>query len=631
MHQPRMGGQGQAWDHLLVSIWKTVWNCLGLLSSRDRRLLVFATLLQMGTAFLDLVGVLLLAVVGALAVAVIQGQQPPPLIQEVIGGLGLDGWTLDGLLALFAVVSAGLLLGKSVISTLLMRRVFQFLANRQVALSSSLASALLTRSIDVVQSRSSQERAFALTQGATAATIMVLGQAVVVVSEASLLLVLGLGLLAANPYVAIGCFSYFAIVAWGLHMILGRWANNAGGVVSRTDIASIGAIQEAISVFREIFVMNRRSHYINKVASLRQQAASALAAMPFMGTLSKYTYEASLVVGGFLLALVLFSTQTVEAAVGTLTLFVAAATRIMPSLLRLQLAALAVRHAAGLAEPTLELARVLEQQQVSRGPNGTTSVSCSRETNSSTFEPAVLLNQVSFVYPGSSRNALCNVSLSINAGTSVALAGKSGAGKSTLADVILGVLEPTSGEVFVGGRPPSDAIAIWPGQVAYVPQEARATNASVRENVALGLSPDEVDDTHVWHALDMAELANFIRGLPERLDTQIGEEGCRLSGGQRQRLGIARALFTQPKLLVMDEATSALDAETELSISRMIKRLEGAVTTVVIAHRLSTIRNVDLLVYLEEGRVKGLGDFDDVRRQVRDLDLQAEISGMRRT
>lgn len=613
-----------------MSIWKTVWNCLGLLGTRDRRLLAIATLLQVGTAFLDLIGVLLLAVVGALAVAVIQGQEPPPLIQELIGRLGLDGWTVSGLLTLFAIVSASLLLGKSIISTLLMRRVFQFLANRQVVLSSKLVSALLARSIDVVQGRSSQERAFALTQGASAATIMVLGQAVVVVSEASLLAVLGMGLLAANPYVAIGCFGYFAIVAWGLHMILGRWANHAGGVVAQTDIASVGAIQEAISVFREISVMTRRSYYINKVSSLRQQAASALAAMQFMGTLSKYTYEASLVLGGFLLALFLFSTQTVEAAVGTLTLFVAAATRIMPSLLRLQLAALSVRHAAGLAQPTLELSRALEEEEAAEAPCLKYSANHSAEGSSSEFAPAIVLNQVSFAYPGSSEDALHDISLSIDPGTSVALAGKSGAGKSTLADVILGVVRPKSGEVFVGGQPPADAIAIWPGQVAYVPQEARATNASVRENVALGLSVDEVDDNDVWQALKRADLADFVKGLPSGLDTQIGEGGFRFSGGQRQRLGIARALYSQPRLLVMDEATSALDAATELSISHMIERLEGEVTTIVIAHRLSTIRNVDLLVYLEKGRLVGLGDFEDVRRQVRDLDRQAEISGISR-
>lgn len=613
-----------------MSIWKTVWSCLGLLGTRDRRLLAVATLLQVGTAFLDLVGVLLLAVAGALAVAMIQGQQPPPLVQELIGRLGLDGWTVSGLLTLFAIVSASLLLGKSIISTILMRRVFQFLANRQVALSSRLVSELLARSIDVVQGRSSQERAFALTQGASAATIMVLGQAVMVVSEASLLVVLGIGLLAANPYVAVGCFGYFAIVAWGLHMILGRWANHAGGVVAQTDIDSVGAIQEAISVFREISVMTRRSYYIKKVSSLRQQAARALAALQFMGTLSKYTYEASLVLGGFLLALFLFSTQTVEAAVGTLTLFVAAATRIMPSLLRLQLAALSVRHAAGLAQPTLELASALEEKEASLTPYAKTSANPSTGGNSSDFAPTIVLNQVSFAYSGSSEEALHDISFSIDPGTSVALAGKSGAGKSTLADVILGVIKPKTGEVLVSGLPPSDAIAIWPGQVAYVPQEARATNASVRENVALGISLDELDDDDVWRALEMAELADFVRGLARGLDTQIGEGGFRFSGGQRQRLGIARALYSQPKLLVMDEATSALDAETELSIARMIKRLEGEVTTLVIAHRLSTIRNVDLLVYLDRGRLVGIGDFEDVRRQVRDLDRQAEISGISR-
>ncbi len=181
----------------------------------------------------------------------------------------------------------------------------------------------------------------------------------------------------------------------------------------------------------------------------------------------------------------------------------------------------------------------------------------------------------------------------------------------------------------MGGVPPGDAVRRWPGSIAYVPQDVMLANDSVRANVALGLPRDVIDDDLVWDALRRAHLADYLRGQPEGIDMQIGERGLRLSGGQRQRLGIARALFTRPRLLVLDEATSALDAETEDAITTMLDELEGDVTTVIIAHRLSTIRHVDLVAYLEEGEALAIGSFDEVCARIPTLQRQAELMGLR--
>jgi ABC-type multidrug transport system fused ATPase/permease subunit len=206
--------------------------------------------------------------------------------------------------------------------------------------------------------------------------------------------------------------------------------------------------------------------------------------------------------------------------------------------------------------------------------------------------------------------------------------GATGSGKSTLADVLLGVVTPDTGVVRVGGLPPIEAIATWPGAIAYVPQEVAIVNATVRENVALGLPLDAIDDSWVWDALERAHLADFLRDQRDGLDTMVGEGGVRLSGGQRQRLGVARALYSRPKLLVMDEATSALDAETEQAISATLTSLEGHVTTVTIAHRLATIRNADLVLYLEAGRVTAAGTFDEVRSLSPQFNRQADLLGL---
>jgi ABC-type multidrug transport system fused ATPase/permease subunit len=244
------------------------------------------------------------------------------------------------------------------------------------------------------------------------------------------------------------------------------------------------------------------------------------------------------------------------------------------------------------------------------------------------FDATVVVNEVSLTYSDATEPALIEANLVVKPGESVALVGSTGAGKSTLADVVLGVMEPQLGTVTISGVSPREAINRWPGAIAYVPQAVALVEGTVRENVALGLPRDLIDDELVWDALNRAHLADFLEESREGLDTKIGERGFRLSGGQRQRLGIARALYTRPKLLVLDEATSALDAETEQSIVQTLDELEGQVTTITVAHRLATVRRADQLLYLEGGRVTAHGTFDEVRSQVTDFDRQASLLGL---
>ena len=244
------------------------------------------------------------------------------------------------------------------------------------------------------------------------------------------------------------------------------------------------------------------------------------------------------------------------------------------------------------------------------------------------FDASVSVDGVTLRFSGSELPALANVSVHAGPGSSLALVGPTGAGKSTLADVILGVLKPDAGRVTIGGLTPIEAVTRWPGAIAYVPQEVAMVNGSIRENVALGLPVEIIDDSRVWEALNRAHLGEFLEQNREGLDTLIGEGGMKLSGGQRQRLGVARALYTRPKLLVLDEATSALDAETEDAIVKTFQSLEGEVTTITIAHRLATIRDSDQIAYLETGHVITCGTFDEVRRSVSNFDRQAQLLGL---
>jgi ABC-type multidrug transport system fused ATPase/permease subunit len=612
-----------------MNVRRAIRSALNLLSQRDRRLLGLSVGIQMATALLDLLGVLLIGLVGALSVTTVQSQPPPPVVTTLAANLGLQDMSSQDLVMLLAGAAAVVLLTKSILSSYLTRRVFMFLANRQALVSARLSKELLTRPLTFVQRRSSQETAYALIGGAGAATSQILGQMVIAATEAALLVVLATALLLLSPWVAIGAIAFFALVALGLQRAMGGWASRVGILAARADIASLNAVQEALGAYREVTVSDRRGLYVDRIQSFRWQAAKVAADTQFIGMFPKYMFEAALVIGGFGLAAVLFSAQDSVTAVGTLALFLAAGTRVMPSLLRLQGATLSLRGAAGAAAPTFQLASELGNPVESTTPSPIAAVIKERlREGHPGFSPTIQLSSVWVTYPEGSVPALRDVSLEVPPGRSMAIVGRSGAGKSTLADVILGVLEPDSGSALLGGVAPADSTRRWPGGMAYVPQDVVLANDSVRANVALGLPPEAIDDDMVWEALQRAHISEFLRESRDGLDTYIGEKGVRLSGGQRQRLGIARALYTRPRVLVLDEATSSLDAETERNIAETIRDLEGEVTTVIVAHRLSTVKEVDLLIYLEAGKVAGQGTFDLLCEEIPAFNHQARLMGL---
>jgi ABC-type multidrug transport system fused ATPase/permease subunit len=340
-----------------------------------------------------------------------------------------------------------------------------------------------------------------------------------------------------------------------------------------------------------------------------------------------------LILGGGLLVLMVAVTRDLAAGVGIITVFLAASSRLFPSLLRLQGAMSGIRGAAGTGEVTLKLVADLDAAEANDSIRLLPKPLVAKLENSMHegyvgFTPVAHLSEVSLGYPGTRNLALDSISFGVSANHSLALVGATGAGKSTLADVILGVLLPDTGSVLISGLAPHECVTRWPGAMAYVPQDVAVLTGTVRENVALGIPPDLIEDSLVWEALERAQLASFLHKSRGGIDTVVGENGVQLSGGQRQRLGIARALYSRPKLIVLDEATSALDAETERIITETLDSLSGDVTLILIAHRLATVRHCDQVIHLAGGRITGRGTFEEVRVQVPEFNRQAELLGL---
>jgi ABC-type bacteriocin/lantibiotic exporter with double-glycine peptidase domain len=284
---------------------------------------------------------------------------------------------------------------------------------------------------------------------------------------------------------------------------------------------------------------------------------------------------------------------------------------------RAQGSVLAIKQSVGAAKVSINQLDELKELATSEGQ--------SHEIKSiKDFVPSIRIKELHFAYSKESPFSISEISLDIEPGTFVAIVGESGSGKTTLVDLILGMIEGDSGVVEISGIKPLEAARKWPGKIAYVPQNIFILDGSIRENVTLDFSNAESGD-EVLQALKNSQLLEDVAALPNSIDEVVGERGLKLSGGQRQRLGIARAIFTRPRLIVFDEATSALDPITERAVTEAIYSRSKGITLIVIAHRLSTVRNADLVVLLDKGRIAAQGTFEEVRKIAPTFDQQAKL------
>jgi len=590
------------------------------LSPRDRKRIFAVIILQVFFGLLDLAGVAIIGVLGALAVTGIGSSNVGDRVYAVLKLLNIDQFSFQNQVFVLGLLAGILLVGRTIFSIIFTRRILGFLANRGAQVAGDLISKLLTQDITSVQKKTTQETVYLLTSGVNAITIGIIGVIANLVSDVSLLLILSAGMILVDPEIAVSTFVVFGSIAYLIYKLINQKVLRMGEENARLSIESNEKTVEVLNSYRELFVRNRRGYYSSQISEIRFKLAKISAGLSFIPYVSKYIIETTMVISALVISGVQFYTQDAVHAVATLSVFLAAGTRIVPALLRVQQGAISIKSSIGAAGPTLDLLDSFANIQL---PEATLSAPIFTHGD---FNPELILKDVDFKYPNSELNAIEKVNLEIKAGSFIAIVGPSGAGKTTLVDLMLGVLQPHSGKVLISGLDPEEAINTWPGAISYVPQNVSVANGTIASNVAMGFDYDPTFSPQVIRALNESGLGEF--STPSGIETLVGENGSKLSGGQRQRLGIARSLFTNPSLLVLDEATSALDAETEKLVSDWIKTLKGKVTVITVAHRLSTVRTADVVVYVQNGEIEKTGSFDEIRRSVPNFDIQAKLMGL---
>lgn len=588
---------------------------LRVLPPGSRRFLLTYGVLTAALALLDLVA---LGLVGTLLQSVLSGGETS---LPLVGDLGSTTGQVTALVTVCVVIVL-----KGVCAVALLRLATRRFARHEVAIGDRLLAAYLASPWEDRLAKNTSELVRTVDVGVGVTVAGVLIPSMTLFGEVGTMLAVVVAIVVFDPLVAAVTIVYLLLVAALLAGVISPRAVASGRENRTWSQRTVRVLSEALGALKEVTLAGRTPDVQERVHATRTQSSRARAEASFLGQVPRYVLETALILGFALIAGVGYlagagSGNGVARAVAAVGMFGVAGFRLVPSLTRMQTVQSTVNSNAAYARQVVADITDSEALLARRAAE--------RPQHELTVEhPDIVLHEVTFTYPGADVPALDRVSLRIPAGSHVAFVGASGAGKSTMVDILLGLLEPTSGHVEVGGERLELVLDSWRRRIGYVPQDVSLFDATVAENVALTWDVEKVDEARVRTALARAQLLETIDAREGGIYARIGERGVALSGGQRQRLGIARGLYNDPRVLVMDEATSALDTATEAAVTRAIDDLHGDVTVITVAHRLATIRDSDIVFFLRDGRLVAQGTFEEVVAQVPDFAEQAALAGL---
>lgn len=429
------------------------------------------------------------------------------------------------------------------------------------------------------------------------------------VADVAVLIAVALVIVVNDPFIALVTLVYFLIIGLTYQRFIGGRQQMAAKHVHREVVRRYRQVQEAVRANKELSVLHRQEHFVEQFYKTKLELASAQRLLVIFQMLPRHFLDLAFLYGASMMAAFTFSTRSPAEALASVGLFLAAGFRLIGPLNRVMSIFALARSAQPALDQVLEDSALLRRLRRDRD-----------DTSKGALGPSSIeFKEVRFRYEDTDVDVLHGVSLRIEPGDDVGIVGTSGAGKSTLLDVLLGLLDQHSGEVLIGGKPMNQCRTDWQLSIGYVPQEIVLLDDTIRANIAFGIDAAEIDEAALQEALRLAQMDEFVASLPEGLETAVGEFGVRLSGGQRQRLGLARALYHRPTVLVLDEATSALDSDTEARIVETIASLRRSLTLITVAHRLSTLKHCDRIYFLRDGHVANVGTFEELTAQEPDF------------
>ena len=569
-----------------------------------------------------LVDVIAIGLVGLLSLMTLNGitnGSSSNRVATLLNFLNLENLVFQNQALVLASLIALVLISRTCISAVVNKRMLTFLSTKSVEISTKLLTNILFQEAGSVRSLSRSGIGYGLTEGVDRLVVGVLGSLINIGSDFALITILVTTLVFIDPILGMTSILFFGMIGIAIYVKQGNVSASLGRVLSNSRIQISDSLFGVIDSLREVQLRGTLQQNIGQITELRSSQSRAWALMSFQPYMAKYYLEIGMVFGGVMVSGTQFVIHDAKHAIGLLSLFLAAGIRIIPSILRLHSSLIAIRSTAGVAAITIEL---LEYES-----SGKKFVNQKYVVQTNLRTSAIQFMNVNFKYPESSNQTLRSINLDINENELTAIVGPSGSGKSTLFDLALGFLKSDSGEVSILGKDPSCFVSENPGVISIVPQQVLISKDTLRNNLLLGFNSGMSDDELI-QLLESLELSDILESLPNGLDSNLGEFGSRLSGGQKQRIGIARAVCTSPKFLFLDEATSSLDATTENAIMHFLGSMKSQITIVVIAHRLTTVKNADQVVYLENGEIRGKGTFVQVREQVPNFEIQAQLLGM---
>jgi ATP-binding cassette subfamily C protein len=530
--------------------------------------------------------------------------------------MNLDLFSPQSQVTILATISMLVLIVKSYLAAKLQKKTLWFLSMAGVDLTVKISRLMLNSNLDTVRRKTEKQALYAATSGVEEMTLRVLGAVVSLTADFVLLILLGTLLLIASPSMTFILIVIFLVFFLFIQKSVNSKARIIGSGVTRTTIDSNEVFSEAYSAFRELVVRNQIEFIISRLQKSRIESAQFQAQSAFLPFVSKYLMEGAVLLVGFSLAGISFLTSEAATAAGKLSLFFIASTRIAPALMRIQQGFYSLNMGSDSARQTIEFTNEMNNSIEPK-------VGFQEFSNNG---HKITVRNCSFSFTDSAA-VITEINLTIEENSRIAFVGPSGGGKTTLADLILGLLVPTEGEIKIGRIKPKDFAHSGNGLIAYVPQDPFIANDSIFNNITLGFDSRNFSEQEIWQVLDMVNFSELKEISRANINAIMGETGIKLSGGQKQKIALARAVITKPKILILDEATSALDADSEFIVTNLVEKLFKESTIITIAHRLSTIVSYPKIVYIAEGRIVAQGTFEELRLKINDFDSQAKKMG----